>query len=520
METVDPRSADAPDESARRIVHRVGRRYAYVLAVVAGLVIVDQAVLQPKLVHMNAFAPAINVAGRQRMLSQQVTKAALVLRDTRDHAQRKLRLTELGTSLARWTREHESLRHGNATSGIIPIRMAALGREWGMLEPQYQAMVTAAGVILDSAKDSPLSRTAQSAVDTLVEREAAFLPIMDRIVTRMEGEAARVVRDLRRTALAIAVLVVALLIGLGRFVVQPATQAIRSQVESLESRVAARTAELRSTLESLEQEIQERKEAEERNHRLVAQLAHAERVSTMGHLTAGLAHELNQPLAAVTNYLEACDVLLDEAASSDPLLNRLHELAGDAKRSALRAGQIVKRMRNYVRPNAAAPEPVRIKPLIGDVVEICRPEVAASGAEMCLDLAACDDQVTADSVQVQQVLVNLVHNALQAFVSSDSETRRITIRVSDGDGQVRVDVIDTGPGFGPLDTERAFEPFRSTQPDGLGIGLAISRSIIDEHHGRIWVESAQGHGAIVSFTLPLTVSHDASTRIPADCLCR
>lgn len=519
MEAVDPRSADAPDESARRIVRRVGRRYAYVLAVVAGLVIIDQVILQPKLVHMNAFAPAINLAGRQRMLSQQVTKAALVLRDGKDDAQQQMRRRELGTTLARWTSEHESLRHGDTASGIIPIRSAALEREWIALEPEYRAMVTAAGTVLDSPSDLPLSSEATTEVDTLVEHEAAFLPVMDRIVTMMEDEAARVVRDLRRTALAIASLLVALLIGLGWFVVRPATQTIRSQIESLESRVAARTSELQTTLKSLTQEIREREEAEERNQKLSAQLTHAERVSTMGHLTAGLAHELNQPLAAATNYLETCDVLLDEAASTDPLLCRLQELAGAAKRSALRAGQIVKRMRNYARPNAAMPELVRLNSLVSEIVELCRTDVAASSAEINVVLGARDDTVMADPVQIQQVLVNLVHNAAQAIASSRVATRKISIRTADGEGRVQVDVIDTGPGFGELDAGRAFAPFCSTKLDGLGIGLAICRSIIEDHHGRIWIAQSAAEGTIVSFMLPLTAAHAATSRTPTDCLC-
>ncbi len=519
MAAPSSRSVDTPDISAHRVIRRVARRYVSVLAAVAGLVVTDQAILQPMLVHMNAFAPTINAAGRQRMLSQRVTKAALVLKDPRDDAQQQVQLEELRTSLDRWTSDHEILVRGDRRAGIKPIDTTALKTEWDKLEPHYEAMVAAARTIIETPGDRALSPTAEAAVATLVEHESRFLSVMDRIVGLMEDEAARVVRTLRKSALAIAFLVVALLVGLGWFVVRPATRAIRSQIDSLGARVTARTAELRTTLTTLEQEIREREEAESRSQKLSAQLKHADRVSTMGHLTAGLAHELNQPLAAITNYLEACDVLLEEAASSDPFLDRIQELAGDAKQSALRAGQIVSRMRNYVRPNTTVPSPVRINQVIRDVVEFCRTEVATSNTEIVLILAALDHAVTADPVQIQQVLVNLVHNALQAMESSNSSTRRITFRTSDGDGHVRVDVIDTGPGFALIDTDRAFEPFCSTKPDGLGIGLSICRSIVEDHHGRIWADPSTEHGATVSFTLPLTATNASGTRTPTDCLC-
>jgi C4-dicarboxylate-specific signal transduction histidine kinase len=351
----------------------------------------------------------------------------------------------------------------------------------------------------------------------MVEHEGQFLPTMDRIVKLMEDEAARVVFQLRASALGIAGLVVALLVGLGWFVVRPATRTIRSQVDELETRVAQRTAELATALESLQREEHEREEAELRNQRLSAQLTHAERVSTMGHLTAGLAHELNQPLAAITNYAEACEVLLQESPQLAEL-SRVQELVAKAKRSALRAGQIVRRMRNFVRPNATIQERVAINTLVQEIVELCRTEVAAAGAELTLQLGASADMVVADPIQIQQVLVNLVQNALQALAAAGSQERAITVRTSNAEECVRIDVIDTGPGFPSADPEFAFAPFHSTKQDGLGIGLSICRSIVENHRGNIWTESP-GRGAQVSFTLPLAAEHVRRFRIQPDCLC-
>lgn len=511
-------TAGASVQPSQRVVRRLAWRYLLVLAAVAGLMAVDQAIVQPMLVHVNAFAPAINVAGRQRMLSQRLTKASLALRVADNDAQRHMRLDELRSSLTQWTAEHDALVHGDPALGIRAIRTAELDEEWKKLDPHYRAMVAAARTIVDAGGNAGNDDTVASPTDLLVEHEAQFLPTMDRIVKLMEDEAARVVFQMRATALGIAVIVVALLVGLGWFVVRPATRTIRSQVDELETRVAQRTAELAAALESLQREVHEREEAESRNQRLSAQLTHAERVSTMGHLTAGLAHELNQPLAAITNYTEACEVLLTDEVSGQQI-GRVRELVAKVKRSAMRAGQIVRRMRNFVRPNAAVQDRIAINVLVEEIVELCRTEVAAADAELKFELLAHSDEVHADAIQIQQVLVNLVQNALQALVAAKSRERTVTIRTSNAEDGLRVDVLDTGPGFPSADPEFAFAPFTSTKQDGLGIGLSICRSIVENHRGKIWTESRPGRGAQVSFTLPLAAENDRRLRVQTDCLC-
>jgi C4-dicarboxylate-specific signal transduction histidine kinase len=319
-------------------------------------------------------------------------------------------------------------------------------------------------------------------------------------------------------ALAIAAMVVSLLIGLGWFVVRPATRMIHTQVDELESRVALRTRELSAALESLRHEAHERELAESKNLRLSTQLAHTERVTTMGHLTAGLAHELNQPLAAITNYAEACDVLLEEAPRSSEL-DRVREYVVHARRAALRAGQIVRRMRNFVRPNAASATEVGINALAQEIVDLCRSEAAGANAEITLELQATDDIAWADPIQIQQVLVNLVQNSLQAMREIGSQVRQITIRTTTVGEVVQVDVMDTGPGLPSSDPELVFAPFRTTKQDGLGIGLSICRSIVENHRGKIWTKSWPGRGAQVSFTLPLTAKHASRFESEPDCLC-
>lgn len=518
MDEDSPDQAAATKHPAQRVVRRLAWRYAFVLLAVAALVVVDQAIVQQMLVRVNAFAPAINVAGRQRMLSQRLTKAALALEDAKRVSTRKNRVEEMRASLAQWMAEHEALVHGDATLGIRAIRTAGLEAEWQRLDPHYEAMVSAAREIVHVEGDPKAANAADAATTKLVQHEAQFLPTMDRIVKLMEDEAAQAVFRLRASALGIATLVIGLLVGLGWLVVRPATRTIRSQVDELETRVAERTAELATALASLQREVHEREEAELKTQRLAAQLAHAERVSTMGHLTAGLAHELNQPLAAITNYAEACEVLLD-GQSAATQLGRVQELAAKAKRSALRAGQIVRRMRNFVRPNAAVHDRVAIHALVEEIVEMCRTEVAAAGANLRFELSATSDVVLADTIQVQQVLVNLVQNALQALASTASRGRTVTIRTLNAEDALRIDVADNGPGFPSVDPEFAFAPFHSTKKDGLGIGLSICRSIVENHRGKIWTESPADGGAQVSFTLPLAAEHVRRFRAQPDCLC-
>jgi two-component system, LuxR family, sensor kinase FixL len=509
---------DAGDSDALPVVRRLAARYLFVLLAVASLVIVDQAIVQPMLVRVNSFAPAINVAGRQRMLSQRLTKASLALRDASDVVTRAKHYDELQQSLGQWTSEHEALFEGDLTLGIRPIRTVELDAEWEKLAPHYEAMVAAARTIINSGGNTDFGDEARLPTAALVEHEARFLRTMDRIVKLMENEAASAVLRLRASALAIAALIVLLLVGLGWYVVRPASRTIRSQFDELEARVAQRTAELASALESLQREAHEREDAELKNQRLAAQLTHAERVTTMGHLTAGLAHELNQPLAAITNYTGACQVLLENVPAADEIA-RVRDLVDNAKRAALRAGQIVRRMRNFVRPNAATQSQVEANSLVREIVELCRTEVTAAGAEVILELSATDDVVLADPIQIQQVLVNLLQNALQAMVASEIPTCTITIRSTNAAEQFQVDVIDSGPGFESKDPEFAFVPFHSTKQDGLGIGLSICRSIVENHGGRIWTESPPGRGAQVSFTLPLSVEYVRRNRTQPDCLC-
>lgn len=506
------------DDSPDSLIRRLGVRYLIVLALVALLMVIDQAVVQPLLVRLDAYAPAINLSGRQRMLSQKLTKAALALQASDDETARGAHRAELRQTLDEWSRAQVALLDGDEQLGIRKIDSPDISAQWRSLQPHFDAMCTAAARLIDSVDSNGDPNANPQFVGEIVAREAAFLASMDRIVKLMENEAAHEISRLRACALAIAGVVMLLLVGLGWFVVRPATRTIRRQVDDLESRVALRTRELAEALASLRREIDEREAVESKNNTLAAQLAHANRVASMGHLSIGFAHELNQPLGAIANYAEACDVILSQPTES-PRNGWLRDNVNHIKHASLRAGQIVRGIRNFVQPNAGKTAEAEINLLVQEVVALCHQEIVRTEVELTLHLAADEGVVSVDPIQIQQVLVNLVQNALQAMQCRPIHSRRLEIRTSRCLDSVRVDLADSGPGFTAASAQAIFEPFQTTKADGLGIGLAICRSIVDRHEGTIWAESRPGIGAQVSFTLPLVRRHDPARPLESNCVC-
>lgn len=488
------------------MIGRLGARYLFVLLAVACLIVVDQAVIQPLLVRLDRFAPVINLSGRQRMLSQKLTKSALTLERAATESGREASRRELESTLNQWTHSHVALQNGAPHQGIQQILSPQILAQWEEIGPHFEAMSAAAAQLIDSQ-----SVVDPVAVEAIVRHESQFLMIMDHTVKLMESEAAREVRQLRALALGIAATIVALILGLGWFVVRPATRTIGAQVDELESRVEERTAELATALSELQNEVSEREKVESKNQQLAAQLAHADRVESIGHLAVGLAHELNHPLGTIANYAEACDVMLNR--DEDLHRSKLSSFITQIRDASLRAGKIVRRMRNFVQPNASETRETNVRSLIDEIVALCRPEIEQYQVVVTTELDSDPLWINVDPIQIQQVLVNLVQNAIQAMITTSADKRGITITVAVVADEIRIEVADTGPGFNADDAEHFFAPFTSTKSDGIGVGLSICRSIIENHHGTIWAESGPNGGAVVSFMLPLSppyVAHRSS----------
>lgn len=507
--------AEVGPRAAQSVVRRLAIRYLLLLLLVASLVVLDQVVIQPQLIDVGSLGPVINLAGRQRMLSQKLAKAALALQAFASDDARRTWRDELVETERQWSAAHARL---TAQDAAVP-RTTDLVRAWEQLAPHYQAMCQAAEALAAEIKidGKPKSETISHSVETIIAHEPRFLATMDQIVRLLEAHSTDRVAAVRGQALSVATLIVGLIVGLGWLVVRPATQTIRRQVDELEERVAQRTAALAETNLALEREIVQHAQAESKTQELAAQLAHAARVSALGQLAAGLAHEINQPLAAIANYSQACEVLLDQQTQSDPRIGR-HFM--QIKQTARRAGEIVRRMRDFTRPRAERSlELLDLHALVRDVAEFCRHEAITAGICVTLELSAAKCTITADSVQIQQVVVNLLQNAFHAIGSHQNAERSVVIRTRACDAGVQLDVIDSGPGFGNVDPQKFFSPFITTKQSGLGIGLAICRAIIERHGGTISAVTLPTGGAQVSFTLPLSTPNDDPDRKSADCIC-
>ena len=248
-------------------------------------------------------------------------------------------------------------------------------------------------------------------------------------------------------------------------------------------------------------DVSARRGAEVELQRLHSQLAHASRVSMMGQLASALAHELSQPLGAILRNTEAAELFLQH---DSPDLGELQEILADIRQDNKRAGDVIQRMRALLKRRDFDPRALSLGGVLDNVSRLTRNEAFTRRTQVEFDECIEPWVVMGDSVQLQQVLLNLVINAMDAVDDLPVDRRKVSVRTQHrGAGEIEVAVTDSGPGIAPQSLARLFEPFFTTKPSGLGIGLTISRTIIEAHGGRIWAESGVGEGATVRFTLPL-----------------
>lgn len=278
--------------------------------------------------------------------------------------------------------------------------------------------------------------------------------------------------------------------------------------DNLEGKVQARTLELTTSNERLTAEIaertraeMERRRAEEALKKTEAELDRVARVTTMGELTASIAHEVNQPLAAVVTNGNACVRWL---AADPPNFDEAREAVHRIVRDGNRASDVIARIRALVRKGEPVARRLDANDTIREIVALTQSEVARRGASIQTDLAANLPAVMGDRVQLQQVLLNLVINAVDAMSALTDRPRIVRIRTNTPEPKsVLVAVEDCGVGLDPEQAARLFEAFYTTKPEGLGMGLSISRSIVEAHGGKLWATPNEGRGATFQFTLPI-----------------
>lgn len=559
------------------------------LAVVAALLVFHQLLLQPALVRLETDAPVINVAGRQRMLSQKLAKTALALQTSQSPAARSSRREELATVLSEWTQAHRGLQRGDADLRLPGENSPEILAAFAELEPNFIAILSAAKELLtprDPGEKLTLSQHA--AVGRVLDHEDRFLQQMQALVQLYASSARSHVWQLQSLGWGIVATILAVLLAIQWLVVRPA-------VDSVGQKFATSDAEYRRLVESMSEglivhdgvgriqfvnrrfcelvgmsvdelrgfraaqfvaeadrgryqrlladcteqsdpveltlvgrggqrtdsmasaqplfddggaqqgyllvmtDITARKQAERRSRELLDQLAHADRLKSMGELAAGLAHEVNQPLAAIANYASSCLTILETAGASGESLEVPVQRILSA---ALRGGEIIRRARRFAqrRPHEVRPE--SLNDLVRDVEQLCRPEAERREVTIELILAADLPLVPVDGIQVQQILTNLIQNAFVAVDSNSVQDRRIRISTELACPDfAKVSVRDNGTGLIGSDTDRVFEPFYSTRGDGLGLGLAIARNIVEAHGGAIEAFNNGDRGATFCFTL-------------------
>lgn len=242
------------------------------------------------------------------------------------------------------------------------------------------------------------------------------------------------------------------------------------------------------------------------------QLAHLMRVTTLGELTASITHEVNQPLAGVVTNAHAC---LRWLAAQPPNLEEARQAVERVVKDGNRAGTVIQRVRAMVKKSPPQMGRVDINDTILEVVALTRGEVGNHGATLETTLARGLPSVPGDRIQVQQVILNLTLNALEAIDANGAAPRRVEVETGmEGAAEVRVTVRDSGKGLEPQNPEQVFEAFYTTKPDGMGMGLAISRSIIQAHGGRLWATPSAPGGAIFHFTLPVHSETNSSVEQP------
>jgi C4-dicarboxylate-specific signal transduction histidine kinase len=243
-----------------------------------------------------------------------------------------------------------------------------------------------------------------------------------------------------------------------------------------------------------------------------SELAHVSRAATLGALTASIAHEVNQPLAGIITNASTCLRML---AADPPNVEGAQETVRRTIRDGHRASDVIRRLRALFGKKGAATESVDLNEATREVIALSQSELRKGRVILRDELAGDLPPVTGDRVQLQQVILNLLLNASEAMSGVDDRPRQLVIRTERDEAErVRLSVEDAGVGFDPQYAERLFDAFYTTKTDGMGIGLSVSRSIIERHHGRLWAAPNDGHGVTFSFSIPR--AHEAAPDASGD----
>jgi two-component system sensor kinase FixL len=248
-------------------------------------------------------------------------------------------------------------------------------------------------------------------------------------------------------------------------------------------------------------DISARQQSEQDRLRLQERLMHVSRLATIGEMASGIAHELNQPLAAIATYAHACDRLL---SLPEPEIDEIQTALREIADQAVRAGDIIRRLRSLARAENTQHGPADLNAVIAELTDLIQSDAKAHGVAYRAELAPNLPQITLDRAQIQQVVLNLVRNALEAFALAQLDAREVVLSTRrTPEGEVEIAVCDNGPGVDGRIADRMFDPFCTTKATGTGLGLAISRTIVHAHGGSLEYSPHVPAGACFAIRLPL-----------------
>jgi two-component system sensor kinase FixL len=254
-------------------------------------------------------------------------------------------------------------------------------------------------------------------------------------------------------------------------------------------------------------DLSESQKTEARLQELQSELVHISRLTAMGEMASTLAHELNQPLSAIVNYLKGSGRLIEDLAGDKA--GMLREALGKASEQAIRAGQIIRRLRDFVSRGESERQVESLSKLIEEASALALVGAKELGVRFRMQFQPDADLVLVDRVQIQQVLLNLIRNSVDAMAGLPRRDLTISTRTA-GEETIEISVTDTGPGIAPEIADQLFQPFITTKRTGMGVGLSISRTIVDAHGGRLWVEPNPDGGTIFRFTLRAVSEKDSA----------
>jgi PAS domain S-box-containing protein len=248
------------------------------------------------------------------------------------------------------------------------------------------------------------------------------------------------------------------------------------------------------------EDVSDRQQAVERLEQQAAQVAHLARVTTVGELVASIAHEINQPLYAISNFSAALRVALEKGNAP---LSQLREWNEEISRAVARAGDIIRRVRSYITRGPLVRKPSRLPAIVEESAALLQAEARRQRITLHLEIPPDLPMLSIDPLAIQQVLVNLLHNAFEASADTAGHERKVVVEARHTDSELEVLVRDAGVGLTDEDLEHLFQPFYTTKVEGMGLGLPISKTIVEAHGGRIWAESRLGEGSVFTFELPV-----------------